>query len=73
MFDLERTPAGLHMVIPGCERRTLAEVDNPRRRHRPGPAFADFAGAAREPSECTSAAQQSTKCTAEAVPPLTRR
>ena len=23
MSDLERTPAGLQMVIPGCERRTL--------------------------------------------------
>jgi hypothetical protein len=23
MTDLERTPAGLQMVIPGCERRTL--------------------------------------------------
>jgi hypothetical protein len=24
MSDLERTPAGLQMVIPGCERRTLS-------------------------------------------------
>jgi hypothetical protein len=23
MSDVERTPAGLQMVIPGCERRTL--------------------------------------------------
>jgi hypothetical protein len=23
MSDLDRTPAGLQMVIPGCERRTL--------------------------------------------------
>ena len=23
MSDLERTPAGLQMVLPGCERRTL--------------------------------------------------
>jgi hypothetical protein len=23
MSDLERTPAGLQMIIPGCERRTL--------------------------------------------------
>ena len=23
MSDIERTPAGLQMVIPGCERRTL--------------------------------------------------
>jgi hypothetical protein len=23
MSDLERTPAGLQLVIPGCERRTL--------------------------------------------------
>jgi hypothetical protein len=25
MSELDRTPAGLQMVIPGCERRTLAK------------------------------------------------
>jgi hypothetical protein len=32
MSDVERTPAGLQMVIPGCERRTLprssTRIDN---------------------------------------------
>jgi hypothetical protein len=29
MSDVERTSAGMQIVIPGCERRT-AEVNNPR-------------------------------------------
>ena len=27
MSDVERTPAGLQMIIPGCERRTLPRLN----------------------------------------------
>ncbi len=71
MSDLECTPAGLQLVIPGCERRTL-----PRSTTRVddiGQGLFSFyrlqtrepAREAREPRGCTFAAEQRTKGTAE--------
>jgi hypothetical protein len=79
MSDVERTSAGLQIVIPGCERRTLPKSTTRVDGIGQGPTSllqaAELAREARNPRGCTFAAEQRAKGNAEKwlVRPLDRR